>query len=220
MDVDGLIKKYSMPDMKAVKAEVLKNDIQYQIDNITIHGSTSRALLVAEDNLRWQLNATATAGTGNGSGGGQNAGLNSVVNGTNLSQSVALTLQIPIDDQMSKQAYENAKIAMQEAEINLRAEKWSKETGAINAWNQVQSASASQRFAIDAERLQEQTYTVSYQKYLHGLIDSLELQSAQLQLTQAQQTLLSARIMYLKSLVNMDMLMGKTLKTWNVKVRL
>jgi len=47
----------------------------------------------------------------------------------------------------------------------------------------------------------------------------LELQSAQLQLTQAQQTLLSARIMYLKSLVNMDMLMGKTLKTWNVKVR-
>lgn len=220
MDVDALIKKYHVPSISSVKSDVLKNDIQYQVDNITIHGSTARSLLVAKDNLRWQLNATATAATGNGSGGGQNAGLNSVFNGTNQSESIALTLQIPIDDQLSKQAYENAKIAMKEAEINLRAEKWAKETGAINGWNQVQSARASQRFAIDAERLQEKTYTVNYQKYLHGLIDSLELQSAQLQLIQAQQTLLSARITYLKSLVNMDLLTGNTLKTWNVKVRL
>lgn len=220
MDVDALIRKYSIPSMQTVKSDVLKNDIQYQVDNITIHGSTARSLLVAEDNLRWQLNATATAATGNGSGGGQNAGLNSVINGTNQSESIALTLQIPIDDQMSKQAYESAKIALQEAEINLRAEKWAKETGAINGLNQLRSARASQGFAMDAERLQEQTYNVSYQKYLHGLLDSLELQSAQLQLILAQQALLNARMMYLKSLVNMDLLMGNTLKTWNVKVRL
>jgi outer membrane protein TolC len=220
LDIDGLINKYKVPNVKEVKSEVLKNDIQYQVDDITLHGSTSRALLVAEDNTRWQLNAIATAATGNGSGSGQNAGLNSVFNGTNQSESVALTLQIPIEDQLSKQAFQNAKIALKQAEISFRAERWAKETGAINGWNQVQSARAAQFYAIDAESLQEKTYQVNYQKYLHGLIDSLELQTAQLQLIQSQQTLLNSRIMYLKALVNLDMLMGKTLKTWNVKVRL
>ncbi len=220
LDIDGLINKYNVPKVSEVKSEVLKNDIQYQVDDITLHGSTTRALLVAEDNARWQLNAIATAGTGNGSGSGQNSGLNSLFNGTNQSESVALTLQIPIDDQLSKQAIQNAKIALKQAEIGFRAERWAKETGAINGWNQVQSARAAQFYATDAESLQEQTYRVSYQKYLHGLIDSLELQTAQLQLIQSQQTLLNSRIVYLKALVNLDMLMGKTLKTWNVKVRL
>ncbi len=219
LDVEALINKYQFPTKEDAKNAVLKNDIQYQIDNITLHGSTSRALLVAEDNARWQLNATATAATGNGSGGGQNAGLNSMFNGTNQNQSVSLALQIPIDDQLSKQAIFNAKIAMKEAELNLLQEKWTKETSAINGWNQVVSAKNSQRFA-DAESLQQKTYTVNYQKYLHGLIDSLELQSAQLQLIQSQQTLLSSRISYLKSLANLDLLMGNTLKTWDVKVRL
>ena len=88
------------------------------------------------------------------------------------------------------------------------------------AWNTVVSAERTLEFAADAEKLQEKTYNVSYQKYLHGLIDSLELQTAQLQLIQSQQTLLSAQIGFLKALVNLDMLTGHTLKTWDVKVRL
>lgn len=220
LNINDLIKKYRLPTMNDAKAAVLKNDIQYQVDDITLHGATARQLLVAKDNTRWQLNAVGTAATGNGSGGGLNAGWNSLFNGSNQAQSVAITLQIPIDDQLSKQAVVNAKIALQEAEINFKQERWAKETNAINGWNQVNSANSSQHFAYSAEQLQNKTYQVSYQKYLHGLIDSLELQSAQLQLIQSQQTLLSARILYLKSLVNLDYLMGNTLKTWNVKVRL
>ena len=220
LDIDALIKKYKMPSMKDTKSLVLKNDIQYQTDNIVLHGSTSRSLLVAEDNLRWKLNLSANAATSTGKTNNQNIETTNMLSGTNQNQSVALTLEIPIDDQVSKQAYESAKISLQEAEINLRQEKWLKETNAINGWNQVVSAKGAQGYAITAEHLQEKTYTVNYQKYLHGLIDSLELQSAQIQLIQAQQTLLSARIMYLKSLVGLDLLVGNTLKTWNVKVRL
>src|SRR3990167_1628114 len=205
LDIDALVKKYQMPTMEDTKKLVLENDIQYQTDNITLHGSTARSLLVAKDNTRWQLNFTANVSSGSGKTGTQNTSANNALNGTTQNQSAALTLQIPIDDQMSKQAYESAKIALQQAEISLRSSKWSKETGAINGWNQVLSAKAAQGYAITAEGLQEKTYTVSYQKYLHGLIDSLELQSAQLQLIQSQQTLLSARIMYLKSLVNLDL---------------
>ncbi len=220
LDIDALIRKYKMPDIEDAKAIILKNDIQYQTDNIILHGSTSRSLLVAKDNLNWQLNLSANASTNSGKTNNVIPNSTNNLDGMNQNQSIALTLQIPIDDQMSKQAYENAKIAMQEAEINLRQEKWAKETNAINGWNQVNSAKGAQGYAITAEQLQEKTYNVSYQKYLHGLIDSLELQSAQMQLIQAQQTLLSARIAYLKSLVNLDLLMGNTLKTWGMKARL
>jgi outer membrane protein TolC len=67
--------------------------------------------------------------------------------------------------------------------------------------------------------LQNKTYQLNYQKYLHGLINSLDLQSAQVQLIQAQQMLLNANVLYLKSLVNLDLLLGHTLKTWNIQVR-
>lgn len=220
IDIKNLIHKYPLPSLIETKHFVLENDIQYQTDQITLHGSITRSVGVAEDNMRWQLNLTANAATGNGIGGGRYAGVNSLFNGVQQAQSVGLTLQIPIDDQLSKQALLNAKIALKQAELALRQEKWNKETSAINAWNSVLSAERSLRFAEDAELLQEKTYNISFQKYLHGLIDSLELQSAQLQLTQAKQTSLYAQISYVKTLVNLDLLIGRTLKTWNVKVRL
>ena len=189
MDINALINKYKMPTKDEAKRLVLQNDIQYQVDNITLHGSTSRSVLLAKDNLRWQLNLSVNASTGGGKTNNQNLNSTNMLTGKNQNQTVALTLQVPIDDQTSKQAYENAKIALQEAEINFKQEKWAKETSAINGWNQVISAKGAQGFAITATQLQEKTYTVSYQKYLHGLIDSLELQSAQLQLIQSQQTL-------------------------------
>lgn len=219
LDLDWLIRKYHPVSLEKAKALILKNDIQYQIDNITLNGPTSRALLNAEDQARWQLNLTANATTGGGSGGGQNAGFNSVFNGANQSQNVGLALQIPIDDQLLKQSVVNAKVALKVANLALLTEKWNKETSAINGWNVVKSAERSLRYAQDAEKLQQQTYNVSYQKYLHGLIDSLELQSAQLQLIQSQQTLLSTEINYIKNLVALDILIGNTLNTWNVKVR-
>lgn len=219
LDVEALIHMYHLPEMSEAKRLVLQNDIQYQTDNITLHGSTSRALLVAKDNLRWQLDLSANASTSSGKTFNPNPNVNNELKGVNQNQSIALTLKIPIDDQTSKQAYESAKIALQEAEINLRQEKWAKETTAINGLNQVISAKGAQGYAVTAENLQAQTYNVSYQKYLHGLIDSLQLQQAQMQLIQAQQTLLAARISYLKSLVNFDLLIGNTLKTWDVKVR-
>jgi outer membrane protein TolC len=219
LNLEELIKKYRLPDLSKAKQLILENDIQYQTDLITLHGQRSRDLMIAKDNSRWQLNLTANAATGNGSGGGYNAGIDSVFNGKSQSTSVGLELTIPIDDQQAKQAVLNAKIGLKQAELALEQERWSKETSAINGWNNVVSAERALRFAIDAEKWQEKTYNLNYQKYLHGLIDSLELQSALQSLSQAQQASLSARINYLKSLVSLDLLTGNTLKTWNVEVR-
>jgi len=221
LNLAKLISMYNLPDLVVTERLVLENDIQYQVDNITLHGQTKRSLQSAEDNTRWQLNLTADASSGHNSGGsGENGGISNLFNGTSQTQGIGLSLQIPIDDQPAKQALLNAKIAMKQAELGLTKEKWNIQTNAINGWNNVVSAKRSLRFAQDAERLQEKTYNVSYQKYLHGLIDSLELQSALVSLIEAQQSLLRARINYLKALVSFDLLIGNTLKTWDIQVRL
>jgi outer membrane protein len=219
LDIEGLINKYHFPTLEQTKSLVLQNDIQYQTDQITLHGQTQRNLLVAEDNTKWQLNFNANVATGGGVGMPSNQGLSGLVNGMNQSQSVGLTLEIPIDDQQAKQAVMSAKIALQQAELALKQEKWGKETSAINAWNSVLSAERAFKFADDAEKLQEKTYNLSYQKYLHGLIDSLELQSALQSLVQSKQALLNARINYLRALVSLDLLVGNTLKTWKINAR-
>jgi outer membrane protein TolC len=218
LNVNHLIQKYHLPTLEQTKQWMLANDIQYQVDQITLYGSTTRNVQVAEDNTRWQLNFNANITTGNASSNNQNAGLNGLFNGTNQTQSIGLTLQVPIDNQLLKQAVVNAKVALRQAEIALRQEKWNKETSAINGWNTVLSAKHTLLHAEEAEHLQDQTYQVNYQKYLHGLVNSLELQTAQTQLILAQQTLLRARIGYLKALVNLDLFIGQTLKTWHVKI--
>jgi outer membrane protein TolC len=136
-----------------------------------------------------------------------------------VNQGVQLNLMIPIDDRVAKQAVMNARMGLREAQIALKQEKWSKETGAINGWNTILSAERALHFAEDAERLQQKTYQISFQKYSNGLIDSVELQSVQQQLITRQQSLLDARINYLKALVNLDQQIGKTLRTWDIQVR-
>jgi outer membrane protein TolC len=220
VDLDALINQYQNISLDETKKLVLENDIQYQIDTITLNGPTERSVLVAEDNTRWQLNLTANAATGNGGGGGDNAGVDSLFNGANQNQSVGLTLTIPIGDKLNEQAVVNAKISLKQAELALMQEKWAKETSAITAWNNVKSSARALVFAKNAEGYQEKTYQVSYQKYTYGLIDSLELQSAQNELISAQQIYLSSEINYIKSLVALDMLIGHTLATWKVTVRL
>ncbi|HVE44001.1 MAG TPA: TolC family protein [Gammaproteobacteria bacterium] len=222
LDLNDIVHQYHVPSLGVAKETTLANDIQYQVDNMTLHGASTRALLVAEDNTRWQLNLTGSVATSTGSTidpDSQN-NANNALSGKNQAQSVGLTLQIPIDDQLAKQAVFNAKIALREADLALKEEKWNKETDAINGWHSVNSALLALKYARDAESLQKKNYDLNYQKYVHGLIDSIELQSTQTQLIQAQQTLLMADLNYIRALVGLDLLMGHTLKTWHVGVRL
>lgn len=199
LNIHSLIKKYEVLSVEQVKKLAVENDIQYQTDVITLHGVTTRALMLAEDRTRSSLSLDLEH---------------------QQYDSASLSLTVPIDDQAAKQSVLAAKIALQQAQINLKAARWDKEVNAINNWKTVAASKRSLLFAEDAAHLQEKTYQMSYQKYLHGLIDSLELQTAQFQLIQAQHALLTAQISYLKSLVNLDLLVGHTLKTWNIDARL
>lgn len=219
LNIDRLIKKYKIPTLVETKRLTLENDIQYQTDEITFDGAKKRSVLQAQDQTRWELDLSGSTHAGDGTGGGPNAGIQSLVNGVNQTNIVTLELKIPIDDQQAKTALMNAKLGIRQAAIALQQEKWNKETNAINGWNNIFSAERALHYAQDAETLQQKTYTISFQKYSHGLIDSLQLQSAQQQLVVSGQALNMARINYLKSLVNLDQMIGRTLKTWKVEVR-
>lgn len=221
LNISELIKKYRIPNLSESKRLTIENDLQYQADQITFEGAKKRSVLEAKDNTRWELNLTGSASTstGNGDGEGPNSGIQSLVNGINQTNLIKLDLTIPIDDRQAKTALANARIALRQATIALQQEKWAKETSAINGWNSIFSAERALRFAENAEKLQQKTYAISFQKYSHGLIDSLQLQSAQQQLVVSSQALNQARINYLKALVNLDQMIGRTLKTWKVQVR-
>jgi outer membrane protein TolC len=216
IDIQELIQRYHIPTLVESKSMGLENDIQYQITKIMLQGAMKRAVLVAENNTRWQLDLIANASVGNGTGGGQYAGINSIVNGVNRNVSASLNLTIPIDDLASQNSLASAKIALQESRIVLQQQKWNIQTNIINAWKNIPSAERALFYARDAENLQNKTYHISYQKYSFGLIDSLQLQTAQQDLISTQKSLLDNQIAYLKALVNLDNLTGMTLKTWNV----
>lgn len=218
IDLSILFKKYHIPPLETAKSLMIENDIQYQIDQITLQGTTKRAIKMAEDNARWRLDANGSIVAGNGTGGGPNAGINSLVNGVNQENMLTLKLTVPIDDQSAKIAISNAKIALRQAELGLKQEKWNKETNAINNWHTIYSTERAMNFAEHAKELQDQSYKINFQKYTYGLIDSLALQTALQQLSSSEQSLINARISYLKALVNLDQLIGKTLQTWNVQV--
>lgn len=214
LNVPDLIKKYHLPTRDEAQMMTLKNDIQFQVDQIMLHGAMQRALLIAQDNTRPQLNLTL-----NSTLGGAQQGITQMWNGDNQTNSAMLTLSIPIDNQALKQSVMTAKIAIKQATLALRQEKWNKETNAINGWNSIGSAERALRFAENAERLQEKTYNLSLQKYQFGIIDSIALQSVQSQLISAQQALVNAQIAYLNALVSLDQLTGTTLTTWDIHLR-
>lgn len=220
INLNQLIKKYKLPTLNFVQEAVLKNDIQYQIDYLTLHGSLQRRLLEAKNNTRWQLDLSITGDRGNQSGSGPYAGFRSLNNGSAINNGVALNLKIPLDNQAEKQKVFSAAIEIKKAQTNLQQEKWKIETDAINNWNNVISNFKALKYAEDAARLQKQTYQINFQKYLHGLIDSLQLQSAQSELINSEQSLLSAQIAYIKSLVNLDKITGHTLQTWQIKLKI
>lgn len=216
VDIPALMKKYHVPPLNQAKILTLENDIQYQIDQITLHGTMHRSLLDAEDGTRAQLNLSGNLTAGSDD---DNSGIKSLVNGINQTSAISLNLVVPIDDQVAKMALQSAKIGLKEAKIALQQEKWNKETMTINSWNSIESAKRATILAEDARKWQEKTYDISFQKYSHGLIDSLQLQNSHQQLISSEQALNQASMNYVKSLVNFDLLIGNTLKTWNIKIK-
>ena len=121
-----------VPDLKKSTELALKNNVSYQqqLWNLKV---TERQLIVARDQQRWQLNLQTSSTTGGGSGGGDNASLESLTNGQNTNNQVGLQLTVPLDNYQVKANLVRAKVALDQAKINLAGTRRQIETQVVAA---------------------------------------------------------------------------------------
>ncbi len=210
--------KYKMPNRQRSIAIALKYDPTYQQDLLQLR-IDQRNLLVAKDSAKWQLNAVGTATWGNGSGGPPNNDFESIGNGTNTTQSIALQLTVPINDLNTQGAIVSAQVSLRQQAIATILQRDTVVSNVINGIRTLETQRLSLEAAIEAESLQEMNLQNSYKQFKAGQLDSLSVSQQQVALTQAQQSVLTSKINYLNSITQFGQLLQQTLNEWNIKIR-
>lgn len=209
---------FKLPHRKQSIAIALKNDPTYQTDLLQLK-QDRRSLLVAQDNNRWQLNAIATATTGNGTGGKPFNNFTGMVNGLNQSQSFALQLNAPINNLNNQAAIVDAHIALRQQEVNTDLQKDTVITNVLNGIRTLKTDKLSLQEAIEAESLQVLNLQNAYKQFRAGQLDSLSVSQQQTNLTAAQQTVLNSKITLLNEITSFEQLLQQTLKIWHIKIQ-
>jgi len=194
------------------------NDPTYKSTEYTLR-QTRRNLAVAENNMRWQLNLTATAQRGGGSGGGANAGIESLLNARNHSEQARLDLTIPVDDVNLKASLLNTRVALQAAEINFRDLKRQMEINVFNMRNTAISDYKRLQLNRNALELQRKTVEIAQLKHDYGKISSFELIKDQETLHSTEINFLQTEVNYLNGLRDFNETMGVTLEVWGIELR-
>jgi outer membrane protein TolC len=196
----------------------LLNNIAYQTALINLR-VTERALLVAKDAQRWQLDLTAKRVQGGGSGGYPNTGVVSLTNSQNASSSIGLTLNIPIHDLSRQQQMISAKIALDQARISLAALKYTTENTVKTSYNNL--LAQQRQFVLDQQaiKLAQQSLDIALVKLKYGRVTSFEVSSLQNNVTTAQLNYITHQTNYITTLANFDQELGTSLDRWDIKVK-
>ena len=209
---------FNLPTMSEAKKNTLASDPNYQTSLIN-QRIDQRALVVAKDNDRAQLNLTVTGTTGGGSGNGPNSGVESLANGSAQNSSVGLNLTVPIDNMQNQQAILTAKAKLKTDEINLRTSAWALETNAINAMNNLITLKQQLDLAKQAVDTQAEILSLTELKRNYGLASALDVTLQQNSLTTTRLNYTSTQITYLNTWFQFRQMLGKTLEDWHVQVR-
>lgn len=207
-----------LPDLPHSIDLTLKNDIAYQTLKLTLR-EDQRALYVARDSQRPELDATVTQTFGGGTGGFPNSGLDSFTNGQNKSTNATLSLTVPINDVTLHQQLVNAKVAVEQQEIAVAAQKRLVIANAINAYNTLisqreQITQAKQALVLADLNLKNATIRLQY-----GRSTPFEVGTLQTALTNAQISLINTDVAYINALAAFEQTLGITLDRWCVQIR-
>ena len=127
----------------------------------------------------------------------------------NLSQSLGLSLSIPIFSNFSNKAsvqrarvqYQLSEVAQQEAKNQLRQD-------IETAYNQAQAAEQSYQASVTRVKSLEETFRIAQQRFDLGAINSVDFQVAQNNLFNAQADLLNAKYTYIFRIKVLDFYLG------------
>lgn len=230
LDAIGLVPDtlFTVPkDIADIKREVPDFEKSYKIaldSNVAYRRSLydiqiiKRALVVAKDNARPSLNMRLRATTGNGAGTRPNSGLQSLTNRKNTDVAIAMELDVPINDYPLRQGILDAKIRLEQAEIQLAAQKRELKTTITNDIVDIQFKLKQVDLAIQALKIQEQTQKALDARLRHGLVSTFEVTQTQQDLNRSRERLISSKIDYLNSLTQLHFDMGILLDKWHINV--
>lgn len=174
------------------------------------------SLKSAENNYLWSLNLTAQGsytGTAQNSLVPRGAGYQ-----TQDSETLGLTLTIPLNDQTRDQTLVSARVGLRQQQLSLEDSRQTLRTAILNAVRNVEilfRQLQQSRVALDLARQQLETERV---KLLNGRSTNFQVLTYENSYVSAQVSELQARISYLNALTSLDQTLGQTLDTWQVEV--
>lgn len=199
-DVSG----YKVPALQPMIALALRNNISY-IDALIGMKSTERAVMLAEDKMKWTLGMTTRATIGQQGGNSLSSGV-----------SVALALSVPINDLGSESSLLSAKISLINARNNIVQSKRELITTITNDIDELKSQKEQVKMADNASVLAEQTVKNSELKQRLGKLSMFELNVQQDGLVQAQLAVISAQKSMLGDIDSLRDDLGTTLDAWRI----
>lgn len=173
-------------------------------------------LRLAEDGLRWELNAIAVTSV-NSSDRGFGSTLRRAVR-TEPAFAFGLELRIPLSNLSDQARAFAARVSLQQQELSLRDLEQRIEAQVRNALRRVEIGWRSQQLAEQSVRLSEQKLDIERQRLRAGRSSNFQVVTFEDDLVRARTDLLSARIGYLNALTALDDVLGITLRTWGVRL--
>ncbi|HVV67495.1 MAG TPA: TolC family protein [Gammaproteobacteria bacterium] len=198
----------ALPSLNECIDTALAHNISYQ-SALFAYKITERGVIVAQDQQKWQLNATGTLMQPITPTGGS-TGISS--------KSLTLDLDIPIHDVARQQQLVSAKVALSQAKVNLTQQKYALITNVTNAYHTVQYNQRQVQLSENTVKLAQQSLNIAKIKFNYGKTTSFELTSLQSALTNAQIGFIGQRIQYINAVEALFQILGTTLQRWDINL--
>lgn len=215
---DVTVDKLLVPDLQASIRTALTHNSQYLSQQVVLRAD-KRAVQLAKNEQRWQLDLSASVQTGLVNNVDGNSGLPGIYNGRSTTESANLTLTVPINDIGRRSQLINAKVRLEQDRLAHIALRRALITNVTNIVNSIESQAKRYRLAEKQVKLAKQSYELEKKKQQAGIATALDVNNTQNQLIQAQEGLIGAKISYLNQLSSLQQLLGTTLDEWHIKLR-
>ncbi|WP_232004104.1 TolC family protein [Legionella jordanis] len=217
---DVALEKIVIPNLQQSIDLALNHNTQFLALKMLIRAD-ERAYKLAKNQQLWQLDVGANVQSGNVTDVNSvtSNGFRNIYNGQNITEAARVSLTIPIHDLNRRSQLINAKVKLEKDRLNLIAAKRALETNITNIINNINSLAKRYQLAQKQVKLAAQSYALEKKRLEAGIATSLDVNNTQNQLIQAQAGLISAKIAYLNQLSALQLLLGTTLESWQIKLR-
>lgn len=206
------IENRKLPTFKKSYDLALRRNLDYHKAILQIRFD-ERSLIVARDNLRWQLDASVDTTRGPGTG------IQGLHDHQNNSTIYGLTLKVPINNISARKDYVQAKIRLEQDRLALQQ---AKRDLAISVRQQINTLTSQYQQVQQAQvaiQLAQQSLSMEQKKLEHGMSTSINVNAERTRFLNAQISYISNEINFLKSMAAFGKITGETLDDWGIKLR-